>query len=67
MFLEGENYGVLRVWMDDVGFYSLVCVDGFIDVEVIIVCMDMGYVYGKSICCLVFGDVEGKVLYILND
>lgn len=66
MSLEGENYGALRVWMDDVGSYSLVCADGFTDVEATTACMDMGYVYGKSICCSAFGDVEGKVPHILN-
>lgn len=66
MSLEGENYGALRVWMDDVGSYSLVCADGFTDVEATTACMDMGYVYGKSICCSAFGDVENKVPHILN-
>lgn len=66
MSLEGENYGALRVWMDDVGSYSLVCADGFTDVEATTACMDMGYIYGKSICCSAFGDVENKVPHILN-
>lgn len=62
---ENKQYGALRVWMDDVASYSLVCADGFTDVEATTACMDMGYAYGKSICCSAFGDVEGKVeIYI---
>ncbi|XP_061172170.1 deleted in malignant brain tumors 1 protein-like [Saccostrea echinata] len=58
---ENKDYGAVRVWMDDVGSYSLVCADGFTDTEAKTACMDMGYVYGKSVCCSAFGDIDGKI------
>lgn len=61
MYPENENYGAVRVWMDDVGSYSLVCADGFTDTEAKTACMDMGFVYGKSLCCSAFGDIDGQV------
>lgn len=48
-----ESYGAVKVWTD--GAYSLVCADRFTDAEALVVCRNMGYTYGKSLCCDAFG------------
>ena len=59
MTKEADNYGAVRVWNEN--RYSLVCADKFDDNDATIVCRQMGYPFGKSICCSAFGIVEERI------
>lgn len=50
---QADNYGAVKVWRD--GSYYLVCADGFDSRDADVVCRNMGYPYGTSLCCDAFG------------
>lgn len=50
---QADNFGAVKVWKD--GNYYLVCADDFDDKDATVVCRNMGFPFGKSLCCDAFG------------
>ena len=48
------TYGAIQVRTNN-NRYSLVCADNFTDTSARVICQEMGYSYGISICCSAFG------------
>jgi hypothetical protein len=53
---QGESFGAVKVWNDN--NYGLVCSEGFTDVAATVVCNELGYGYGVSLCCSAFGHLR---------
>jgi len=50
---QADNYGAVKVWRD--GSYYLLCADNFDSRDAKVICRNMGYPYGTSLCCDAFG------------
>ena len=61
----GDDFGAVQVWMDDT--YRMVCAEGFDDIDATVACRNMGYGYGKSLCCSAFGDIDFQVRMLSSD
>ena len=57
--IPGDDYGALQIWNDNM--YTLVCSDEFDDNDAKVACRDMGYAYGKSLCCSAFGTNDYQI------
>ncbi|VDI52977.1 deleted in malignant brain tumors 1 protein [Mytilus galloprovincialis] len=55
----GDDYGALQIWSNKI--YTMVCSDNFDDNDAKVACRDMGYAYGKSLCCSAFGSHDYQI------
>ena len=50
-----SSFGAVQIYNDDDNGYSLVCADYFDDLDAHVICRQLNYLYGISMCCSPFG------------